>query len=404
VTTRHHFKQANDNRKRHYFLTNSQKIIGQSNAIEELRTLIEMVGPSESTVLILGDSGTGKELVARALHESSNRASGPFIPVNCGAIPRDLLESELFGHRKGSFTGAIADRKGRFELANKGTLFLDEIGDMPIDLQVKLLRVLQERQIDPVGSLLSTPIDVRVLAATHKDIVGLMEKSLFREDLYYRLNVMPIEIKALSERVDDVPVLFEHFAKQHAADGKTPIRLHPSSMQLFLDYGWPGNVRELANLVDRYSALYPGQEVDLRKVIPSMVPPGIRALDSWSQAGAEVESSGITGFGISGTEMDSTDIVAAIMSGASEAESLDRIKDAQLNHDVEQTILLAQGGGAFPEEGLQLKQHLLDIERNLIRHALNNAEGNVSKTARMLNLQRTTLIEKINKHGLAESA
>jgi sigma-54 specific flagellar transcriptional regulator A len=275
---------------------------------------------------------------------------------------------------------------------------------MPIDLQVKLLRVLQERQIDPVGSLLSTPIDVRVLAATHKDIVGLMEKSLFREDLYYRLNVMPIEIKALSERVDDVPVLFEHFAKQHAADGKTPIRLHPSSMQLFLDYGWPGNVRELANLVDRYSALYPGQEVDLRKVIPSMVPPGIRALDSWSQAGAEVESSGIKGFGISGTEMDSTDIVAAIMSGASEAESLDRIKDAQLNHDVEQTILLAQGGGAFPEEGLQLKQHLLDIERNLIRHALNNAEGNVSKTARMLNLQRTTLIEKINKHGLAESA
>ncbi len=385
-------------------MTSSQKIIGQSIAIEELRTLIEMVGPSESTVLILGDSGTGKELVARALHESSNRASGPFIPVNCGAIPRDLLESELFGHRKGSFTGAIADRKGRFELANKGTLFLDEIGDMPIDLQVKLLRVLQERQIDPVGSLLSTPIDVRVLAATHKDIVGLMEKSLFREDLYYRLNVMPIEIKALSERVDDLPVLFEHFAKQHAADGKKPIRLHPSSMQLFLDYGWPGNVRELANLVDRYSALYPGQEVDLRKVIPSMVPPGIRALDSWSQAGAEVKSPGVTGFGISGTEIDSTDIVAAIMSGASEAESLDRIKDAQLNHDVEQTILLAQGGGAFPEEGLQLKQHLLDIERNLIRHALNNADGNVSKTARMLNLQRTTLIEKINKHGLAESA
>ena len=405
-------------------MTSSQKIIGQSNAIEELRTLIEMVGPSESTVLILGDSGTGKELVARALHESSDRADGPFIPVNCGAIPRDLLESELFGHRKGSFTGAIADRKGRFELANKGTLFLDEIGDMPIDLQVKLLRVLQERQIDPVGSLLSIPIDVRVLAATHKDIVGLMEKSLFREDLYYRLNVMPIEIKALSERVDDVPVLFEHFAKQHAAGGKKPIRLHPSSMQLFLDYGWPGNVRELANLVDRYSALYPGQEVDLRKVIPSMVPPGIRALESWSQAGAEVKSSGVKGSGIKGsgitasgisgtemgsaemgsTEMDSTDIVAAIMSGASEAESLDRINDAQLNHDVEQTILLAQGGGAFPEEGLQLKQHLLDIECNLIRHALSNAEGNVSKTARMLNLQRTTLIEKINKHGLAENA
>lgn len=385
-------------------MTSSQKIIGQSIAIEELRTLIEMVGPSESTVLILGDSGTGKELVARALHDSSSRAGGPFIPVNCGAIPRDLLESELFGHRKGSFTGAIADRKGRFELANKGTLFLDEIGDMPIDLQVKLLRVLQERQIDPVGSLLSIPIDVRVLAATHKDIVGLMEKSLFREDLYYRLNVMPIEIKTLGERVDDVPVLFEYFAKQHIVDGKKPIRLHPTSMQLFLDYSWPGNVRELANLVDRYSSLYPGQEVDLRNVIPSMVPPGIRALASWPQAnaGQRPAPKAVTDY-VSSSEPLGAELFAAI-SGASEAESLDRINDAQLNYEVEQTILLAQGGGAFPEEGLQLKQHLLDIECNLIRHALNNAGGNVSKTARMLNLQRTTLIEKINKHGLADSA
>ena len=385
-------------------MTSSQKIIGQSIAIEELRTLIEMVGPSESTVLILGDSGTGKELVARALHDSSSRAGGPFIPVNCGAIPRDLLESELFGHRKGSFTGAIADRKGRFELANKGTLFLDEIGDMPIDLQVKLLRVLQERQIDPVGSLLSIPIDVRVLAATHKDVVGLMEKSLFREDLYYRLNVMPIEIKTLGERVDDVPVLFEYFAKQHIVDGKKPIRLHPTSMQLFLDYSWPGNVRELANLVDRYSSLYPGQEVDLRNVIPSMVPPGIRALASWPQANAEQRPApkAVTDY-VSSSEPLGAELFAAI-SGASEAESLDRINDAQINYEVEQTILLAQGGGAFPEEGLQLKQHLLDIECNLIRHALNNAGGNVSKTARMLNLQRTTLIEKINKHGLADSA
>jgi sigma-54 specific flagellar transcriptional regulator A len=413
-------------------LTSSQNIIGQSIAIEELRTLIEMVGPSESTVLILGDSGTGKELVARALHESSSRSGGPVIPVNCGAIPRDLLESELFGHRKGAFTGAIADRKGRFELANKGTLFLDEIGDMPIDLQVKLLRVLQERQIDPVGSLLSTPIDVRVLAATHKDIVGLMEKSLFREDLYYRLNVMPIEIEALSQRVDDVPVLFEYFAKQHAVEGKPPIRLHPTSMQLFLDYSWPGNVRELANLVDRYSSLYPGQEVDLRKVIPSMVPPGIRALASWSTKGAERPlasglsatnkpvnktaggagansspiNSSLTSSSLTSStepEPDSSDILNAINS-ASEADSLAMINDAQLSHDVEQTILLSQGGGFFPEEGLQLKQHLLDIECNLIRHALSNAEGNVSKTARMLNLQRTTLIEKINKHGLADSA
>ncbi len=384
-------------------MTLSKKIIGQSVAIDELRMLIEMVGPSESTVLILGDSGTGKELVARALHDSSRRASGPFIPVNCGAIPRDLLESELFGHRKGSFTGAISDRKGRFELADKGTLFLDEIGDMPIDLQVKLLRVLQERQIDPVGSLLSKPIDVRVLAATHKDIVGLMEKSLFREDLYYRLNVMPIEIKTLSERADDVPVLFEYFAKQHAIGNKKPIRLHPTSMQLFLDYSWPGNVRELANLVDRYSSLYPGQEVDLRKVIPSMVPPGIRALASWPASDVNISMAPSPSPVKRAAGLDSFDILDAI-NGASEADSLARINDAQLDHEVEQTILLSQGGGSFPEGGLQLKQHLLDIERNLIRHALSTAAGNVSKTARMLNLQRTTLIEKINKHGLADSA
>jgi sigma-54 specific flagellar transcriptional regulator A len=312
----------------------------------------------------------------------------------------------LFGHRKGSFTGALSDRKGRFELANKGTLFLDEIGDMPIDLQVKLLRVLQERQIDPVGSLLSTPIDVRVLAATHKDIGSLIEKSLFREDLYYRLNVLPIEIKALSERADDVPVLFEYFSKQHAVDGKKPISLHPTSMQLFLDYSWPGNVRELANLVDRYSSLYPGQEVDLSKVIPSMVPPGIRALPNWPQddvaSRVTVSQPSIAGLGVKSSLVgaDSADILSAV-STESEADSLARINTEQLNYEVEQTILLAQGGGTFPEDGLQLKQHLLDIERNLIRHALNNASGNVSKTARMLNLQRTTLIEKINKYGLA---
>lgn len=396
-------------------MTNLQNIIGQSTVIQELRTLIDMVGPSDSTVLILGDSGTGKELVARALHDSSPRASGPFIPVNCGAIPRDLLESELFGHRKGAFTGAISDRKGRFELADKGTLFLDEIGDMPIDLQVKLLRVLQERQIDPVGSLLAVPIDVRVVAATHKDVVGLINKQQFREDLYYRLNVMPIEIRQLSERLDDVPMLFEFFAKQHASAGNQPIRLHPKSMQLFLEYSWPGNVRELANLVDRYTSLYPGQEVDLRKVIPSMVPPEIRRLPSWTEnSGDMLGSNGEQKSALNlpgnaeqqATAQLTSDVLSAIVDSSdyTQQKKMERFQDAQLNHEVEQTILLAQGGGAFPEEGLQLKQHLLDIERNLIRHALSTAAGNVSKTARLLNLQRTTLIEKINKHGLAGSA
>ena len=174
------------------------KIIGLSPAIVALRELIKLLGPSDSTVLIVGESGTGKELVANALHECSGRAAGPFVPVNCGAIPKDLLESELFGHKRGSFTGAISDRKGRFQLADKGTLFLDEIGDMSMDLQVKLLRVLQERTVDPVGSIGSIPIDVRVVAATHQNIEALIDEGRFRKDLYYRLNIMPIEIGPLA--------------------------------------------------------------------------------------------------------------------------------------------------------------------------------------------------------------
>ena len=271
-------------------------IIGISSEINYLRELIKAVGPSDSTTLILGDSGTGKELVAKALHESSTRANAPFIPVNCGAIPKDLLESELFGHKKGSFTGAICDRKGRFQLANGGTLFLDEIGDMSMDLQVKLLRVLQERTIDPVGATNSLSIDVRVVAATHKNIETLIEQGRFREDLFYRLNVMPLEIKPLAERKEDIPILFEFFALQHIKEGNQPIRLHSSSMRMFCDYDWPGNVRELSNLVARYTALFPGAEVDLRQVPSSMIPGNMRlpleqdAADALFLVSAEVVS------------------------------------------------------------------------------------------------------------------
>ena len=255
-----------------------QSIIGSSREITELRALIEIVGPSDATVMILGDSGTGKELVANALHQCSERAQAPFIPINCGAIPRDLLESELFGHRKGAFTGAITDRKGRFELANGGTLFLDEIGDMTMDLQVKLLRVLQERTIDPVGSTESKSIDVRVIAATHKNIEQLIKQGEFREDLFYRLNVMPMEIQALAQRKVDIPLLIEHFARLHGAKNNAQIRMTAWSLKLMVEYDWPGNVRELSNLMARYTALYPGQEVDLRHVPSSMIPSGIRTL------------------------------------------------------------------------------------------------------------------------------
>ena len=372
-------------------------IIGLSRVIEELRSLIKVVGPSDATVLIMGDSGTGKELVAKALHGCSSRNKGPFIPVNCGAIPRELLESELFGHRKGSFTGAISDRKGRFELANGGTLFLDEIGDMSMDLQVKLLRVLQEREIDPVGSQYGIPIDVRVVAATHKNIETLLQQGDFREDLYYRLNVMPMEIVALRERREDIATLFSHFADLYARDNQSAITLHPKSMELLLQYDWPGNVRELSNLVDRYSALYAGQEVDLRKVPASMVPQGIRSIsDSQSADALHLLIGGLP-------EQPGEAQVPPLM--VTEQAELQLSADAEetTQDEVQKVIMLAQGGSDIPEQGLQLKQHLLEIERSIIKKALGQAEGNVSKTARLLNLQRTTLIEKINKYGLSDN-
>ena len=364
-------------------------LVGISQQTEELRHLIEVIGTSDSTVLLLGDSGTGKEVVANALHSRSSRSRGPFIPVNCGAIPRDLLESELFGHLKGAFTGAISDRKGRFQLANKGTLFLDEIGDMPMELQVKLLRVLQERTIDPVGSLESLPIDVRVIAATHKNVEQLISQGLFREDLYYRLNVMPIEIVALKERKDDIPVLIQHFAENYAAERQLPISFTASSMSALLHYNWPGNVRELANLITRYTALYGGQQVDLDKVPNSMVPQGLRSDRRNATPGIKTVSSLLQRD--TAQPFPNPDINGHVAFDCS-GRAID---------EVHKVIALAQGGDQFPEEGVRLKQHLLGIEKSLISQALEKAEGNVSKTARLLSLQRTTLIEKINKYGLS---
>lgn len=395
--------------RRDRFLLELESIIGSSREITELRALIRIVGPSDATVMILGDSGTGKELVANALHNCSERAQAPFIPINCGAIPRELLESELFGHRKGAFTGAITDRKGRFELANGGTLFLDEIGDMSMDLQVKLLRVLQERTIDPVGATESKAIDVRVVAATHKNIEQLIQQGEFREDLFYRLNVMPMEIQALAQRKVDIPLLIEHFAALHGTKNTAPIQMTPWSLKLMIQYNWPGNVRELSNLVARYTALYPAQKVDLRHVPSSMIPSGIRTLvdqqstDALSALMADTEAEP--------PESDATDALQGIVSNQETG-----LEDKTVSHDqmdifapveqvdeVQRIIMLAQGGASFPEEGMQLKQHLLEIERTLIKQALDKAKGNVSQTARLLNLQRTTLIEKINKYGLSEA-
>lgn len=375
-----------------------------SPEIKALRELIKTLGPSDSTVLILGESGTGKELVAKALHECSSRAKGPFIPVNCGAIPKDLLESELFGHKRGSFTGAISDRKGRFQLADKGTLFLDEIGDMSMDLQVKLLRVLQERKVDPVGSLGAIPIDVRVIAATHQNIESLIDEGRFRKDLYYRLNVMPVEVQPLAERVKDIPVLIEHFARQQAQGAKVPISISQASMELLSNYEWPGNVRELSNLIDRYTTLYAGQEVDLRSVPASMVPAGIKKLMERDCIGVTNRSQlGSIETKPSARKLKFVKEENFRLSSIKTKEKEISILDSPIE-EVQRVIALAQGGQDFPDEGVELKQRLLEIETHLISEALSKAKGNVSKTARLLSLQRTTLIEKINKYGIQQVA
>mgnify|MGYP001390585328 FL=1 len=371
--------------------------IGSSASAEALRTLIARVASSTATALITGESGTGKELVARALHDQSDRSQANFVPINCAAIPTGLVESELFGHRKGSFTGAMTDRIGRFELANGGTIFLDEIGDLSLDMQVKLLRVLQERTVDPVGGLKSVEVDVRVVAATHRDLEAEIEGGRFREDLYYRLNVLPLNTPALRQRAQDVPALLAHFADHFVSKGQTPITFTTDFIEALKDYAWPGNVRELSNLVDRFNTLFSGQLLSLATVPSSLLPKGLRKLQ------AERVSTPI---------VDSLEIVAPIndkdLHHSANADVMNPFANPapplamDLHNEVEDIIMLAQGLPSLPPEGLSLKDRLADIERDLIVQALNRTDGNVSQTARLLNLQRTTLIEKLNKYDLRQ--
>jgi len=377
----------------------SRAFIGGSPGAEAIRHLIERVASSSATVLITGESGTGKELVARALHDQSNRSGGNFVPINCAAIPKDLVESELFGHRKGAFTGAMADRIGRFELAHGGTIFLDEIGDLSLDMQVKLLRVLQERTVDPVGGLKSVAVDVRVVAATHRDLEAEIEAGRFREDLYYRLNVLPLNTPSLRQRAQDVPALLSHFAEQFAVNGQAPITFSVDFIEALKEYAWPGNVRELSNLVDRFNTLFSGQLLTLATVPSSLLPKGLRILQ------AERVSTPIS---------DALEIVTPLNRSESQqsanVESLNPFANPvpplamDMHNDVEDIIMLAQGLPSLPPEGLSLKDRLADIERDLIVQALNRTNGNVSQTARLLNLQRTTLIEKLNKYDLRQGS
>ncbi|MFN6059911.1 MAG: sigma-54 interaction domain-containing protein [Burkholderiales bacterium] len=364
--------------------------IGNSPIAQALRRLVSTIANSNATVLITGESGTGKELLARSLHEQSDRVGGAFVPINCSAIPKELLESELFGHRKGSFTGAVADRIGRFELAHGGTIFLDEIGDMSLDMQVKLLRVLQERLIDPVGATRQVPIDVRVIAATHRDLEAEIQAGRFREDLYYRLNVLPVVTPPLRERKEDIPELLRFYASHYKLGHTQAVRFSTDFLQALVDYPWPVNVLELCNLIDRFSTLYAGQELDLRAIPANLLPKALVPIQA-----ELLERSGPATL----QEMSLPPEVLAEMQAAEAASPMVDQPEPQDN-DIESIIMLAQGMPHLPPEGMSLKDRLAEIERNIIEQALERSQGNVSRTAKLLNLQRTTLIEKINKYEL----
>ena len=341
-------------------------LAGQSKAIQKTRDLIDQVAKSDATVLILGESGTGKEVVAQAIHRASLRRDKPFVPVNCGAIPGELLESELFGHEKGAFTGALTSRQGRFELAEGGTLFLDEIGDMPMPMQVKLLRVLQERTFERVGSNKTIQCDVRIIAATHRNLEREIEEKRFREDLFYRLNVFPIEVPALRERAEDIPSLVNDLIKRLEAANRGSVRLTRKAISLLMQHQWPGNVRELSNLIERLAIIYPNGLIDATDL-----PEKFQAYDLPPDANLDWQ------------EPETT-----------ETES----PASELNTQLDRTFSpVLPGNVQLPEQGIDLKEYLTDLENELIRQALEECNGVVAHAAKLLNMRRTTLVEKLRK-------
>ena len=337
-----------------------RSLVGTSRAVQHVRQMMQQVADTEASVLILGESGTGKEVVARNLHYHSKRRQGPFVPVNCGAIPAELLESELFGHEKGAFTGAITARSGRFELAEGGTLFLDEIGDMPLPMQVKLLRVLQERTFERVGSNRTQSADVRIIAATHKNLEKMIEEGTFREDLYYRLNVFPIEMAPLRERVEDIPLLMNELISRMEHEKRGSIRFNSAAIMSLCRHDWPGNVRELANLVERMAIMHPYGVIGVMEL-----PKKFRHVDDDDEQYATSLNE----------EMEERAAISAPM-------------------------VVPEAQAMLPVEGLDLKEYLGNLEQGLIHQALEGAGGVVARAAERLRIRRTTLVEKMRKYGM----
>lgn len=334
-----------------------RSLVGTSRAIVKVRELMAQVADKDVNVLITGESGTGKEVVARNLHYNSHRRHKPFVPVNCGAIPNELLESELFGHEKGAFTGAITSRAGRFEMAQGGTIFLDEIGDMPLHMQVKLLRVLQEKTYERVGGTKTLQADVRVIAATHQNLEKLIEDGKFREDLYYRVNVFPIETPPLRDRTEDIPLLLNELVLRIENEKRGSIRFNSAAIMALCRHNWPGNVRELANLVERLIITHPYGVVGV-----SDLPKRFRHVDEIDEEKAEqleeIQKSGGPGYA-----------------------NLDAVP-------------------LLPVSGIDLKEYLANLESSMIKQALDDANGIVARAAEKLRIRRTTLVEKMRKYDL----
>ena len=358
------FRESHNKRQGAHSPELFRSLVGNSRGIRQVRKQIEQVADSDATVLILGESGTGKEVVARNVHYHSGRRGKPFVPINCGAIPSELLESELFGHEKGAFTGAISARQGRFELAEGGTLFLDEIGDMSVQMQVKLLRVLQERTFERVGSNKTIESNVRIVAATHRNLEEAIVNGKFREDLFYRLNVFPIDMPPLRERMEDIPLLVNELVKRLEHEKRGSVRLTQAAVVALCQYHWPGNVRELANMIERLVIMHPYGVVD------------VHDLPQKFQVDNGADTSALT----AAIQKN------AIYDAAPDVGSIDLLDTPRL-----------------PQDGIDLKEHLSNLECNLIKQALDDADGVVAHAANRLRLRRTTLVEKLRKYGLQRS-